>query len=209
MRPTVSASLSPKEEIEKAPPADGAALSFSDGARNDRPCGRMLILARRIGESLEVGDDVRVTMLAIKGNQVRIGIDAPRQVAVHREEIHRRVTAAANNLTAKADTCGTSQVVACNSCYAANWGGWALHLEEAVTRKSQGEGSKDSRAQHKGSSAARRVVATPCAAVAVPRESALRLSACRLRPAVRPHRSHCTSRANKFRRADRTCGRER
>ena len=58
-------------------------------------CGGMLILARRIGESLEVGDDVRVTVLAIKGNQVRIGIDAPRWVTVHREEIYQRVTAAA------------------------------------------------------------------------------------------------------------------
>jgi len=69
----------------------------------------MLILTRRIGESLELGNDVRVTVLAIKGNQVRIGIDAPRQVAVHREEIYRRVTAAANDLTTKAATCGTSQ----------------------------------------------------------------------------------------------------
>jgi len=69
----------------------------------------MLILARRIGECLELGNDVRVTVLAIKGNQVRIGIDAPSQVAVHRDEIYRRVTAAANDLTAKADTCGTSQ----------------------------------------------------------------------------------------------------
>jgi len=69
----------------------------------------MLVLARRIGESLELGNDVRVTVLAIKGNQVRIGIDAPRQVAVHREEIYRRVTAAANDLTAKAAPCGTSQ----------------------------------------------------------------------------------------------------
>jgi len=60
----------------------------------------MLILARRIGECLELGNDVRVTVLAIKGNQVRIGIDTPRQVAVHREEIYRRLTAAANDLTA-------------------------------------------------------------------------------------------------------------
>jgi carbon storage regulator len=69
----------------------------------------MLILARRIGESLELGNDVRVTVLAINCNQLRIGIDAPRQVAVHREEIYRRVAAAANDLTAKAATCGTSQ----------------------------------------------------------------------------------------------------
>jgi len=138
----------------------------------------MLILARRIGESLEVGDDVRVTVLAIKGNQVRIGIDAPTQVAVHREEVHRRVTAAANNLTAKADTCGTAkliehcdlcgqrfqygpngglgtyvpayQVMACNSCYAANRDGWALHLEEAVTRSLKAKGLRTPERNTKG-----------------------------------------------------------
>jgi carbon storage regulator len=57
----------------------------------------MLILTRRIGESLKVGDDVRVTVLAVKGDQVRIGIDAPKQVAVHREELYQRVTTAANS----------------------------------------------------------------------------------------------------------------
>ncbi len=51
----------------------------------------MLILTRRNGESLMVGDSVKLTVLSVKGNQVRIGIDAPREVAVHREEIYIRI----------------------------------------------------------------------------------------------------------------------
>lgn len=51
----------------------------------------MLILTRRVGETVMIGDDVKITVLGVKGNQVRIGIEAPRQVAVHREEIYERI----------------------------------------------------------------------------------------------------------------------
>ena len=51
----------------------------------------MLILTRRVGETLMIGDEVKLTVLGVKGNQVRIGVDAPRDVTVHREEIYDRI----------------------------------------------------------------------------------------------------------------------
>ena len=53
----------------------------------------MLILTRRIGETLCIGDDVKVTILGVKGMQVRIGVDAPKDVQVHREEIYQKIQA--------------------------------------------------------------------------------------------------------------------
>lgn len=51
----------------------------------------MLILTRRVGETVMIGNDVTVTVLGVKGNQVRVGINAPKKVAVHREEIYERI----------------------------------------------------------------------------------------------------------------------
>ncbi|MDY0007909.1 MAG: carbon storage regulator CsrA [Spongiibacteraceae bacterium] len=59
----------------------------------------MLILTRKVGETLMVGDEVTVTVLGAKGNQVRLGITAPQDVAVHREEIYQRIQKQKNDLS--------------------------------------------------------------------------------------------------------------
>ena len=51
----------------------------------------MLILTRKVGESLLIGDDVSITVLSVRGNQVKIGVNAPKDVSVHREEIYQRI----------------------------------------------------------------------------------------------------------------------
>ena len=63
----------------------------------------MLILTRRVGESLMIGDNVNVTVLGIRGNQVRIGVNAPKDVAVHREEIYERIQQEKNGDSTQAD----------------------------------------------------------------------------------------------------------
>ncbi|WP_343192473.1 carbon storage regulator CsrA [Buchnera aphidicola (Taiwanaphis decaspermi)] len=58
----------------------------------------MLILTRRVGETLMIGDEVTVTVLGVKGNQIRIGVNAPKKISVHREEIYQRIKAEKNQI---------------------------------------------------------------------------------------------------------------
>jgi carbon storage regulator len=67
----------------------------------------MLILTRRVGETVVIGTDVTVTVLGVKGNQVRLGVNAPREVAVHREEIYERIQSEHAGADAKKVTNGS------------------------------------------------------------------------------------------------------
>lgn len=71
----------------------------------------MLILTRRVGETLNIGDEVRVTVLGIKGNQVRIGVSAPKDVPVHREEIYERIQNEKNGVNHDQDEVDGNQAV--------------------------------------------------------------------------------------------------
>ena len=69
----------------------------------------MLILTRRVGETVMIGNDVTVTILGVKGNQVRVGINAPKNVAVHREEIYERIKREQQGGGSQGDTQGESE----------------------------------------------------------------------------------------------------
>ncbi|WP_110948275.1 carbon storage regulator CsrA [Pseudomonas bohemica] len=64
----------------------------------------MLVLTREIGETFSIGDDITVRILGITGNQVRLGIDAPQHVKIHRAEVYRRITARLQQMAAQSST---------------------------------------------------------------------------------------------------------
>lgn len=72
----------------------------------------MLILSRRLGESITIGDEVTVTVLGVNGNQIRLGIDAPREISVHREEIYNRIAEQQRTTTTNTETTPDNKVVA-------------------------------------------------------------------------------------------------
>ena len=63
----------------------------------------MLILTRKVGETMIIGDDIKIIVLGVKGNQIRLGIEAPKEISVHREEIYQRIQQEKNNQVSSED----------------------------------------------------------------------------------------------------------